>query len=64
MGNLHSDRAKLTLLLALVSREKGRQANVPMRGGHYSVPAALCITVTVYWWPVSGRAVVPELKPI
>jgi hypothetical protein len=35
---------KLALLLALVSRWKVRQANVPMRGVHYTVRAALCIT--------------------
>jgi len=36
---------ELALLLALVSRWNARQANVPMRGGHYSVRAALCITI-------------------
>ncbi len=49
-SNSRSRLGRLALLLALVSRWKVRQANVPMRGGRYSVRAALCITFVFAQW--------------
>jgi hypothetical protein len=40
----------LALLLALISRWNERKANEPIRGGHCSVRAALCITFVHEAW--------------
>jgi hypothetical protein len=45
LTQLNKTSGRLALLFALVSRWNVRQANVPMRGGHYSARVALCITI-------------------
>ena len=60
---------ELALLLALMSCRNVRQANVPMRGGHYSVRAAWCITfwyVTLRVWRANegGTTDLPDYSEI
>ena len=56
--NSLSREGRLAHLFALVLRGNVGQANVPMRGGHYSVRAALCITfVFAQWWAFEAATV-------